>query len=155
MPSPRPSGWGRLPKEGAVEKNFLLEIVTPYGLVVSSKVEEAYIPGSQGDFGVLPGHAPFLTSLRIGEVHYKQDKEVHFLAINRGFAEVTPSKTTILVDTAEPAEGIDLERARAAKTRVEERLKSLSPKAPDYEKELEALERAKVRIRVAEKAPRE
>jgi F-type H+-transporting ATPase subunit epsilon len=138
-----------------VEKNFLLEIVTPYGLVVSSKVEEAYIPGSQGDFGVLPGHAPFLTSLRIGEVHYKQDKEVHFLAINRGFAEVTPSKTTILVDTAEPAEGIDLERARAAKTRVEERLKSLSPKAPDYQKELEALERAKVRIRVAEKAPRE
>jgi F-type H+-transporting ATPase subunit epsilon len=155
MPSPRPSGWGRLPKEDAVEKNFLLEIVTPYGLVVSSKVEEAYIPGSQGDFGVLPGHAPFLTSLRIGEVHYKQDKEVHFLAINRGFAEVTPSKTTILVDTAEPAEGIDLERARAAKVRVEERLKSLSPKAPDYQKELEALERAKVRIRVAEKAPRE
>jgi len=138
-----------------VEKNFLLEIVTPYGLVVSSKVEEAYIPGSQGDFGVLPGHAPFLTSLRIGEVHYKQDKEVHFLAINRGFAEVTPSKTTILVDTAEPAEGIDLERARAAKARVEERLKSLSPKASDYQKELEALERAKVRIRVAEKAPRE
>jgi F-type H+-transporting ATPase subunit epsilon len=155
MPSPRPSGWGRLPEEDAVEKNFLLEIVTPYGLVVSSKVEEAYIPGSQGDFGVLPGHAPLLASLRIGEVHYKQDKEVHFLAINRGFAEVTPSKTTILVDTAEPAEGIDLERARAAKTRVEERLKSLSPKAPDYQKELEALERAKVRIRVAEKAPRE
>lgn len=155
MPSPRPSAWGRLPEEDAVEKNFLLEIVTPYGLVVSSKAEEAYIPGSEGDFGVLPGHAPLLTSLRIGELHYKQDKEVHFLAINRGFAEVTPSKTTILVDTAEPAEGIDLERARAAKARAEERLKSLSPKDPDYQKELEALERAKVRIRVAEKAPRE
>ena len=155
MPSPRPNGLGRLPKEDAVEKNFLLEIVTPYGLVVSSKVEEAYIPGSQGDFGVLPGHAPLLTSLRIGELHYKQGKEVHFLAINRGFAEVTPGKTTILADTAEPAEGINLERARAAEARSEERLKSLSPKASDYQKELEALERAKVRIRAAEKAPRE
>ncbi len=154
MPSPRPSAWARLPEEEGVEKYFLLEIVTPYGLVVSSKVEEAYIPGSQGDFGVLPGHAPLLTSLRIGDLHYKQDKEVHFLAINRGFAEVTPGKTTILVDTAEPAEGIDLERARAAKTRSEERIKSLSPKDPDYQKEMEALERAEVRIRVAEKAPR-
>jgi F-type H+-transporting ATPase subunit epsilon len=154
MPSPRPSAWGRLPEEDGVEKYFLLEIVTPYGLVVSSKVEEAYIPGSQGDFGVLPGHAPLLTSLRIGDLHYKQDKEVHFLAINRGFAEVTPGRTTILVDTAEPAEGIDLERARAAKTRAGERIKSLSPKDPDYQKEKEALERAEVRIRVAEKAPR-
>jgi F-type H+-transporting ATPase subunit epsilon len=138
-----------------VEKYFLLEVVTPYGLVVSSKVEEAYIPGSQGDFGVLPGHAPLLTSLRIGDLHYKQDKEVHFLAINRGFAEVTPGRTTILVDTAEPAEGIDLERARVAKARAEERLKSIFPKDPDYQIELEALERARVRIRVAEKAPRE
>ena len=154
MPSPRPSAWVRLPEEEGVEKYFLLEIVTPYGPVVSSKVEEAYIPGSQGDFGVLPGHAPLLTSLRIGDLHYKQDKEVHFLAINRGFAEVTAGKTTILVDTAEPAEGIDLERARAAKTRSEERIKSLSPKDADYQKEMEALERAKARIRVGEKAPR-
>ena len=138
-----------------MEKKFLLEIVTPSGLVASSKVEEAYIPGSQGDFGVLPGHAPLLTSLRVGALHYKQDREVYFLAINRGFAEVTPGRTTILVDSAEPAEGIDLARARAAKSRAEERLKALSPKDPDFQKELEALERAKVRIRVAEKAPRE
>ena len=138
-----------------MEKYFLLEIVTPYGLVVNSKVEEAYIPGSQGDFGILPGHAQLLTSLRIGELNYKQDKKARFLAVNRGFAEVTPGKTTILVDTAEPSEGIDLERAQAAKARAEERLKSLSTKDLDYQKELEALERAKVRIRVAEKAPRE
>ena len=137
-----------------MEKYFLLEIVTPYGLVVNSKVEEAYIPGSQGDFGVLPGHAALLTSLRIGELNYKQDKQVRFLAVNRGFAEVTPSKTTILVDTAEPSEEIDLERAQSAKARAEERLKALSSKDPDYQAGLEALERAKVRIRVAEKAPR-
>ena len=138
-----------------MDKTFLLEVVTPYGLVVHSKVEEAYVQGSQGDFGILPGHAPLLTSLRIGELHYKQDKKVHFLAINRGFAEVTPDRTTILVDTAEPALEIDLARARAAKARAEEKLKTLGAKDAAYPQEREALERAEVRIRVAEKAPRE
>ncbi len=138
-----------------MDKTFILEIVTPHGLVVNSKVEEVYIPGSQGDFGVLPGHAPFLTSLRIGELHYRREKEVHFLAINRGFAEVTPAKTTILADTAEPAAEVDIERARAAKARAEDRLKTLSKEDPAYLQEIEALERAKVRIRVAEKGPRE
>ncbi|MDI6753667.1 MAG: F0F1 ATP synthase subunit epsilon [Thermodesulfobacteriota bacterium] len=138
-----------------MDKFFLLEIVTPYGLVVSLKVEEAYIPGSQGDFGVLPGHVPFLTSLRIGELHYRRNKEVHFLAINRGFAEVTPTKTTILTDTAEPAEEIDVERAQSAKNRAEEKLKKITRDDPVYLAEAEALERAKVRLRIAEKAPRE
>lgn len=137
-----------------MDKYFLLEIVTPYGLVVSSKVEEAYIPGSQGDFGVLPGHIPFLTSLRIGELHYRRDKEVHFLAINRGFAEVTPARTTILTDTGEPAEEINVERAHAAKVRAEERLKSLLKEDPAYQQERESLERARVRMRIAEKANR-
>jgi len=138
-----------------VDKLFLLEIVTPYGLAVSSKVEEAYIPGSQGDFGVLPGHAPFLTSLRIGELHYRQQNEVHYVSINRGFAEVTPEKTTILTDTAELAEEIDVERARAARTRAEEKLRTLSKEEQAYIQAMEALERARMRIRVSEKAPRE
>ena len=138
-----------------MDKTFLLEIVTPYGLVVNSKVEEAYIPGSQGDFGVLPGHAPLLTSLRIGEMHYRREKEIHFLAINRGFAEVTPTRATILADTAEPAEGIDTERAKAAKGRAEEKLKTLSKDDPAYPQVMEALERARVRTRVAEKAVRD
>jgi len=138
-----------------VDKLFLLEIVTPYGLVVSSKVEEAYIPGSQGDFGVLPGHAPFLTALRIGELHYRQGSEVNYVTVNHGFAEVTPMKTTVLTDTAEPAGEINVERAQAAKTRAEERLKTLSKEDPAYIQEVEAVERARFRIRVAEKAPRE
>jgi len=138
-----------------VDKTFLLEVVTPYGLVVSSKVEEVYIPGSQGDFDVLPGHAPLLTSLRIGELHYKSDKEVHYLAVNRGFAEVTPGRATILVDTAESAGDIDADRARGAKARAEEKLKTLTPQDPAYPQELEALERAKVRLRVVERAARE
>jgi F-type H+-transporting ATPase subunit epsilon len=138
-----------------VDKVFLLEIVTPYGLVVSSKVEEAYIPGSQGDFGVLPGHAPFLTSLRIGELHYRQENKVHYVSINRGFAEVTPTRATVLTDTAEPAGEIDGERARAAKARAEEKIRTLSKEDPAYGQELEALERAQTRIRTAEKAPRD
>jgi F-type H+-transporting ATPase subunit epsilon len=137
-----------------MDKYFLLEIVTPYGLVVSSKVEEAYIPGSRGDFGVLPGHIPFLTSLRIGELHYRRDKEVHFLAVNRGFAEVTPTRTTILTDTGEAAEEIDIERAQTAKVKAEERLKNLLPEDPAYQKERDSLERARVRLRIAEKASR-
>ena len=137
-----------------MDKTFLLEIVTPYGLVVNSKVEEVYVPGSQGDFGVLPGHPPLLTSLRIGELHYRREKEVGFLAINRGFAEVTPTRTTILADTAEPAEGIDIERANSAKARAEEKLKTLYKDDPSYPQAVEALERARVRMRVAEKAVR-
>ncbi len=138
-----------------MDKTFLLEIVTPYGLIVSSKVEEVYLPGSQGDMDVLPGHAPLITSLRIGELHYKRDKEVHHLAINRGFAEITPSRATILVDTAEPAGEIDVARAKAAEARAETRLKTLSSKDPPYPQEMEALERARVRLRVAGKAARE
>jgi len=138
-----------------VDKLFLLEIVTPYGLVVSSKVEEAYIPGSQGDFGVLPGHVPFLSSLRIGELHYRQENKVHYVSVTRGFAEVTPTKATVLTDTAELAGEIDIDRARAAKTRAEEKIRTLSKDDPAYLREIEALERARMRIRVAEKAPRD
>lgn len=138
-----------------MDKLFLLEIVTPYGLVVSSKVEEAYLPGSQGDFGVLPGHAPFLTSLRIGELHYRQDNQVYYISISHGFAEVTSTRTTVLTDTAEPAGEIDVERARAAKTRAEEKIRTLSKEDPAFQQQVAALERARTRIRVAEKAPRE
>jgi F-type H+-transporting ATPase subunit epsilon len=138
-----------------LDKTFLLEIVTPYGLVVNSRVEEAYIPGSQGDFGVLPGHAPLLTSLRIGELHYRREKKTYFLAINRGFAEVSPARTTILADTAEPAEEIDTERAKSAKSRADENLKNLSKDDPAYPQAMEALERANVRTQVAEKAVRD
>ncbi len=137
-----------------MDKLFLLEIVTPYGLVVSSKVEEAYIPGSQGDLDVLPGHAPLLTSLRIGALHFRQRNEVIYVSTNHGFAEITPAKVTLLTDTAELAGEIDVERARTAQARAEERLKTLSREDPAYPQALEALERAKIRILVAEKAPR-
>jgi F-type H+-transporting ATPase subunit epsilon len=137
-----------------MDKSFLLEIVTPQGLVVNTQAEEAYIPGSQGDFGILPGHAPFLTSLRVGELHYRQGKEIHYIAVNRGFAEVQSKRTTILTDTAEPAGEIDIARAQRAQIRATEQLKTLPKDHPDYQKEKDALERAQVRIRVAAKGPK-
>jgi F-type H+-transporting ATPase subunit epsilon len=137
-----------------VDKSFLLEVVTPTGLAVSSNVEEAVMPGSQGEFGVLPGHTPFLTSLRIGMMHYRRGKDVFYMALNRGFAEVSPVKATILADKAEAAEDIDLERVRAAQKNAEERLKTLAKNDPGYAQEVEALEWANVRIKVAEKAVR-
>ncbi len=137
-----------------MEKKFLLEIVTPYGLVVSSDVETAVMPGSQGEFGVLPGHVPFLTSLRIGALHYRTGKDVRYMALSRGFAEVSPTKATIIADTAESAEDIDVERARTARSRAEERLKAMPKNDPAYQAESDALERAKTRIQVADKAVR-
>jgi F-type H+-transporting ATPase subunit epsilon len=134
-----------------MEKTFLLEIVTHQGLVVSTHVEEAYIPGSQGDFGVLPGHAPFLTSLRVGEIHYRQDKKIHYVAVNRGFADVIATRATILTDTAEAAGEIDIARAQRAQTRAAEQLQSLPRQDPGYQREKDALERARIRIQVAEK----
>ncbi len=134
-----------------MKKTFLLEVVTPYGTIVNSQVEEVYIPGSQGDFDVLPGHTHFLTSLRVGEMHYRRDRKTFYLAINRGFVEVTPTKTTIITDTAERPEDIDLNRAQLAKARAEEKLKSLNPKDPAYEEAKQALARAKIRISLGEK----
>lgn len=137
-----------------MDKRFLLEIVTPQGLVVSTQVEEAYVPGSQGDFGILPGHVPFLTALRVGELHYRQGKEIHYIAVNRGFADVLATRTTILTDTAEPAGKIDMARAQRAQMRATEQLKKLSKDDPDYHKEKDALERARIRIQVAAKGPK-
>jgi len=134
------------------EKSLQLEIVTPHGLAVSAKVEEVYLPGLKGDLDVLPGHAPLLTSLRIGELHYRWGKEITYMAINRGFAEITASKVTILTDSAEAAENIDVQRAQEAKARAEEALRSLSKDHPSYASTRAALERAQIRLRVAAKA---
>ena len=91
-----------------------LELVTPYKKVLSEEVDEITASGKLGEFGVLPGHAPFLTSLNIGEFSYKQDGVVHNLAVNWGYFEVEDDIATVLVQTAESADEIDLERARAA-----------------------------------------
>lgn len=131
-----------------------LELVTPQRKVVSEEVDEITATGTLGEFGVLPGHAPFLTSLKIGELSYKKGGAVYHLAVNAGYFEVVNDLVTVLVDSSERAEEIDLERAKRAQTRAEEALKGLSEEEKEY-KEMElALQRALIRMQVAAKAAR-
>lgn len=127
-----------------------LEIVTPERLVEKDAVEEVQIPGKNGYLGILPGHAPLITELGVGEIIYRMDRLTRRIAVAWGFAEVLPDKVTILAETAERAEDIDVERARRAKQRAEERLRSASADV-DYERALVALERANSRLDVAER----
>ena len=104
------------------EKLFL-EVVTPQKAIVSEEVEIVVAPGSDGEFGVLKGHTTFLTSLKIGTLRYKDTSgKERYLFINGGFAEVLPDKVTILAETAERRQDIDVQRATKAKGRAEKRL---------------------------------
>ncbi len=132
-----------------MENKLLLEIVTPYGLVVSEEVDEVVCAGSEGEFGVLPGHVPFFTTLKIGMLTYKKGNSTKYVFVNWGYAEVRPDKVMILADSAEKSEDIDVERARAAMKRAEERLKKAEE--IDFKRAESALERAVTRIQVAEK----
>ena len=125
-----------------------LEIVTPDKMLVKASVDEVTIPGKAGDIGVLPGHAPLITELTIGEIAYKHGGKTEHLSVAWGFAEVLPDKVTILAQTAERCQDIDVKRATAAKNRAEEALKNPGPDF-DYEANLNAIRRAEVRIKVA------
>src|SRR3954454_13732286 len=106
----------------ALPTKLTLEIVTPDRSIVREEVDEVELPGSEGYLGVLPGHTPLLTMLKVGELWYRIGQEKHYLAIAFGFAEVLPDRVTVLAQIAERAQDIDIERAEAAKRRAEERL---------------------------------
>ena len=127
---------------------FKLEIVTPERKVVDTAAEEVQIPGKNGYLGVLPGHAPLITELAVGEISYREAATEQKLAVAWGFAEVLPDKVTILAETAEKPSDIDVERARKAKQRAEQRLTS-GDTAVDVERALDALHRAEARLDVA------
>ena len=128
-----------------------LEIVTPYKKVLSVEAEEIAVPGSVGELGILPGHTPLLTTLKVGELSYKVDGKVQHLAVNWGYLEVADDMATVLVETAEPADEIDLERAKAALGRAEGELAKLSSEEKEFKIMEAALERAVIRIQVAGK----
>lgn len=128
-----------------------LEMVTPYKRVLSEEVDELSAPGTLGELGILPGHTPLLTTLKIGELTYKKEGQAFHVAVNWGYVEVEDDTVTVLVETAEPADQIDLERARAALGRAEEALKTLSPEEKEFKTMEAALERAVIRIQVAGK----
>lgn len=130
---------------------FQLEIVTPEKLVVKDQAEEMQIPGKNGYLGILPGHAPLITELSVGEISYRQGAQTHFLAVAWGFAEVLPDRVTILAETAERADEIDVKRAQEAKQRAEERLQGGKTET-DYDRAQSSLQRAETRLDVAGKS---
>ena len=132
---------------------MLFELATPSRLLVSTDVDEVVAPGAEGYFGVLPGHAPFLTALGPGEVMYRLGRDERYVAVSGGFAEVTGERVIILAEGAEAPEDIDRERAERARQRAEQRLAGRSPQGGDeeidYNRALAALARAVARIMVA------
>jgi F-type H+-transporting ATPase subunit epsilon len=126
-----------------------LEIVTPERLVVKDSVDDVQIPGVSGYLGILPGHAPLITEIGVGEISYHSSGRLSRLAVAWGFAEILPDKVTILAETAEKSEEIDVQRAQAAMARAEEVLRN-SGTAGNPQAQA-AFERAKSRIEVAGK----
>jgi F-type H+-transporting ATPase subunit epsilon len=137
-------------------ENIRLEIVTPEKTVVSENAQIVAAPGSLGEFGVLSGHTPFMTTLKVGTIRYTDEKGTERLVfVSGGFAEALPNQVTILAESAELGVDIDLERARAALDRAEQRLaKERAREAVDFARARAALERALHRLRVAEAARR-
>jgi len=131
-----------------VADTFQLEIVTPSKLLVKDSAEEAQIPAVNGYLGILPGHAPLISELGVGEITYKSGGAAHTLAVAWGFVEVLPNKVTILAEAAERPQEIDVELAQNAKYRAEQRLKSNNPEV-DYTRAEDALQRAETRLNVA------
>lgn len=136
----------------ALPTSIELQIVTPDRLVVREQVDEVQIPGSEGYFGVLPGHTPLLASLAVGELWYRKGQERTYLSIAGGFAEVLPDRVTLLATLAEKAEEIDVSRAEAAKQRAEQRLSQ--PKMDvDYERARLSLQKSIIRLQVSARMP--
>ena len=128
-----------------------LEIVTAERLVYSEDVDVVVAPGIEGQLGILPQHAPLMTMLQPGELMVKQDGEEHSIFISGGFLEVQGDKVTVLADTAERAEEIDIARAEEAKLRAEQRMDVPFTEA-DHARVQAAMLRSLMRLKVAEKS---
>lgn len=132
--------------------NIKLEVVTPERSVVSEEAQIVMSPGTEGEFGVLDGHTPFLTTLKTGMIRYKDAAGAErAVFVSGGFAEALPSKVTVLAESAERRRDIDIDRAKAALTRAEERLtKSVSDNEIDVVRAKAALMRAMTRLNVVQ-----
>ena len=132
-----------------------LEVVTTENVVISQEVDTVVAPGAEGEFGVLPGHVLFLSSIVPGELRYTSRSETVYLAVTTGFAEVSKDRVSILVGAAEKSAEIDIERAQLAIERAKNRLaKERGSEDIDFIRAETALKRAIARIKVAEKASR-
>jgi F-type H+-transporting ATPase subunit epsilon len=136
----------------ALPTHLTLELVTPERAVIREAVDEVQIPGSEGYLGVLPGHTPLLTTLQVGELWFLQGGEKFFVSVAFGFAEILPDRVTILAQIAERAEDVDVNRARDAQRRAQERL-TKSTVDTDFERARISLMKALIRLQVASKIP--
>ena len=132
-------------------ENIILEVVTPEKEVVNEAVQIVMAPGSLGEFGVLSGHTPFMTSLNTGGIHYRDENgKDQYVFVSGGFAEALPDKVTILAESAEKMEDIDADRAKEAMARAEKRLaEDRAKEQVDIARAKAAIERAVMRIRIA------
>jgi len=130
---------------------ILLEVVTPDSLLVSKEVDVVVATATEGEFGVLAGHVPFLASLDIGELRFRDGNLTEYAAVSGGFAEVTGEKMTILAEAAEMARDIDVDRAKRARERAEQRVAKSAQEQLDYVRAEAALKRAILRLRVVGK----
>lgn len=132
---------------------ILLEVVTPEHLLLSKQVDMVIAPGSDGEFGVLPGHAAFLTTLKIGELQYKIGDTWSYMSVLWGYAEVNQAKVTILAEIAEKAEDINVERATQKVAEAEQRLQ-VGGLPSDLKEAQISLEKARLRKKIAERTRR-
>ncbi|MBI4767590.1 MAG: F0F1 ATP synthase subunit epsilon [Deltaproteobacteria bacterium] len=128
-----------------------LEVVTPDRLVAKETVDIVMAVGALGEFGILPNHIPFLTTLQPGELRFRKDGQLEYMAVTGGFAEISDNKVTILAEAAERAREIDVDRARRAKERAERRLARAKAEVIDYARAEAALKRSLIRLNIAEK----
>jgi|SRR5687768_4390343 F-type H+-transporting ATPase subunit epsilon len=132
---------------------ILLEVVTPEKMLLSQDVDMVIAPGSEGEFGVLRGHCHFLSTLRIGELRYQTGDIWHYMSVLWGFAEVTPTKVTVMAEVAEKAEDIDIGRAQQAVELAEQRLQAGG--LPSEVKDAQiSLEKSRLRKKIADRAKR-
>ncbi|MGD9852012.1 MAG: F0F1 ATP synthase subunit epsilon [Nitrospirales bacterium] len=135
---------------GTSPGKILLEVVTPDHLLLSKEVDYVSAPGSEGDFGVLPGHCHFLTTLRIGELQFRVGEKIEYMSVLWGFVEVTPTKVTVLAEVAEKAEDIDVDRAEAAVRKAEEQMER-GGLPSEVEEARVSLEKARLRKKIADR----
>ena len=135
----------------ALPTSLTLEIVTPERPLVRETVDEVTLPGAEGELGILPGHTPLLTTLKVGVLSYRKGEQRSYVAIAYGFAEALSDRVTVLAQVAERAEEIDVTKAKAALERAEQRLTAGGPQT-DLEAAREAQAKASTRLLVASKA---
>lgn len=134
-----------------MSREIKLEVVTPDRKVLSDDVEYVGAPGVMGEFGVLPGHIPFLSAIGVGSLYYKKNGKRYYIFVSGGFCEVSGEKVSVLAEAAEKAEEIDIERARKARERSEDRLRQHQEEI-DYVRARAAMVRSLARLQCRESA---